>query len=166
MDRNTTFTFDELPDNTTKTTLEEGVHKLTITSAKPVEASTGTLMFQLAYIIDDNEKLKLQYDNCPMLDKDGAKIALGQNKLKKIMKATNVMPKRFSLSILEPLLVGKSFLVYLSKNDRGYLVINANDIDTIKPLTENTNEEVIISTKKEDNVSPIDFVEDNDIDWN
>lgn len=158
-----TFTFDELPDNN-KTSLDEGVHKLTIISAEQVYAKTGTLMFQLAYNIDDNANLKLQYDNCPLIDANGNTIAFGQNKLKKIMKATNVMPQRFTLSIIKPLLIGKSFNVFLSKNEKGYLVIDASNIDTIKPLTENTNEEVIISNKE--TVSPIDFVEDNDIDWN
>lgn len=162
--QNQTFTFDELPDESTKGSLEEGVHKLTITSAEKVYAKTGTMMFQFAYIIDGNQKLKLQYDNCPLIGPDGSNIPLGQNKLKKIMKATNVTPARFTLDTIKPLLIGKSFNVYLSKNEKGYLIIDANNLDTIKPLVENNNEEVIV-TNNNDNVSPIDFVEDNDIDW-
>lgn len=157
------FSFDELPDSS-RTNLEEGQHKLTVVDAKKLYAKTGALMMQFFYIIDDNSKLKLNYDNCVIIDKDGQKVPLGSNKLKKIMKATGVTPARFTLDTLSPLLIGKSFLVNLTKNEKGYLVIDPSNLDTIRPVVENTNEEVIISQKEEK--TPIDFVEDNDLDWN
>lgn len=127
---NTTFSFDQLSDSGS-VDVQEGQNKLTIIDAKEIVASTGTLMLQLAYKINDSE-LKLNYDNCPMITADRQKIPFGEHKLKNIMIATNVRPQHFTLKTLCPLLLGKSFLADIAKNEKGYWTLP--DPNTIVPL--------------------------------
>ncbi len=155
-----TFSFDELPESSGNN-LEEGEHTLTITNLEQVVSkSTGSLMFQLSYIIDNNKNLKLNYDNCPLKDKDGKPINFGGNKLKKIMKATNVTVKNFTASTLKPLLVNKSFKAVLTKNEKGYLVLDAKNIDTISPLEE-SNQNLVDNKEEKLNLETVEIEDTN-----
>lgn len=126
---NNTFTFDELSENTSS--IAPGQAKLTIIDAKEIVASTGTLMIQFTHSINDTD-VKINYDNCPLVTKEGQKVPFGQTKLKKILKAINVMPAKFTLKTLCPLLIGKSFLADIEQNEKGYWTVGKPD--SILPL--------------------------------
>lgn len=155
-----TFFFDDLPD-TAKTSIGEGEHVLTILDVKEITASTGTIMIQFSYSIDDTD-IKINMDNCPMVNKDGEAIKVGQNKLKTILKAVNVRPKEFSAKTLLPLVRGKKFRAYLTKNDKGYLELTFANIDSIVSLdapaeqVEGLGEkEVVINTESTENTNKV-----------
>ena len=126
---NNTFSFDKLPDSTSNITA--GQNKLTIIDAKEIIASTGTLMLQLTYTINDTET-RLNYDNCPIKTAEGKDINFGLHKLKNIMIATNTKPSQFTLKTLCPLLIGKSFLADIEANEKGYWSLP--DPNTIIPV--------------------------------
>jgi hypothetical protein len=164
-----TFFFDELPD-TAKTSISEGVHVLNITDVKEITASTGTIMIQFSYTIDDTEA-KINMDNCPMITAEGEKIIFGQNKLKNILKAIDVRPKEFSARTLLPLVKGKKFKALLTKNEKGYLELAAKNIDSILSLEEQPSDsigeigekEVVINTESKE-PETVDKVRPN-INW-
>lgn len=121
---NNVFTFDGLSENNTN--IVKGQNKLTIIDAKKIYAQTGTLMIQFTHSINDTD-VKINFDNCPLVTKDGNAVPFGQSKLKKIMVATNVTPKQFTPDTLCPLLIGKSFLADIEQNEKGYWVIGNNN---------------------------------------
>lgn len=119
MNNSQTFSFDALSDTGSSVEIKEGQNKLTIIDAKELLASTGTTMIQFTYSINDSD-VKLNYDNCPMLNSEGKKIPFGEHKLKNIMIATATTPKSFTLKTLCAMLRGKSFLANIAKDDKGY----------------------------------------------
>ena len=144
-----TFYYDELPAES-KSGVSEGEHILTIQDVKEIWASTGTYMYQFTYQIDETQ-FQLKMDNCPLESSDGQKIDFGRNKLKRILDATNVKPKEFSIRTIKPLLVNKKFKAVLTKNEKGYLELR--DISTIKGIEQEApveglgEEEVVINTQ-------------------
>lgn len=127
---NKTFTLDSMPDTTGPV---KGTHKLTIVEAKEVTASTGSTGLQFTYSVDDGA-FKVNFDNCPLLTKDGQSIPFGQSKLKKIIKATRTQVQEFTLPLICKLLVNKSFLVELVPGGRDNKYLVMGNIDTITEL--------------------------------
>ena len=153
MNNNQTFDFDKLPDKVSSNDIEEGMHIVTIQTAEEVYSQNGKYMLQLSYIVDNNENIKLNYDNSIMVDEKGNAVSWGQNKVKKIISATGLKIKSFTLKTLKPLLIGKSFKVYLTKNDKGYLQIEIKNISTITSVNDNSEPEFKVDLGK-DKVEP------------
>lgn len=139
--------FNQLPDpETINQNFEPGEYKLTIYDAKVVQYQSGSYGLQLTHKINDTN-FELRFDNYPV------ETPYGQSKLKKLLKAINVIPEGdFDISILPPLIKGKSFIAYLdySKTPSGekseYLSItNLNRIRPIEP-----EEEISFETEEEE----------------
>lgn len=150
--------FDNIPD-TLQTKSEPGIYTLVVKESKIVKATkSGSMMIQNNYVSEDGNT-KVNYDNCPYMDKDGNLINYGLVKLKKICKAIGVELKgNIDPMIIPPLLIGKKFAVKLDLDDKGkYLEIK--DIDSIAPASAN-----------KENASPFDFQNDVDVtvdnNWN
>lgn len=165
---NKTFTLDSMPDTIGPV---KGTHKLTIIEAKEVTASTGSTGIQFTYSIDDGA-FKLNYDNCPMVTKDGQIIPFGQAKLKRIIKATGTVVSQFTLPLLCKMLVNKSFLAELvpGGKDNKYLVLGNIDTITEFPTTVQTDsvrrvEPTDITTDEEELSITIPTQEPSSQDW-
>ncbi len=139
--------FNQLPDpETINQNFEPGEYKLTIYDAKVIQYQSGSYGLQLTHKINDTN-FELRFDNYPV------ETPYGQSKLKKLLKAINVIPEGdFDISILPPLIKGKSFIAYLdySKTPSGekseYLSItNLNRIRPIEP-----EEEISFETEEEE----------------
>lgn len=120
----TMLNFDKLPDSTAPV----GQQKLTIVDVQEKISTTDSIMLQFTYAIDGST-MKINFDNCPLVDKSGNAIPYGQAKLKKIMNATNVKPQGdFTLKMLIPLLKNKSFLaqIELDKQNQKYPTLSSN----------------------------------------
>jgi len=140
--------FNQLPDpETINQNFEPGEYKLTIYDAKVVQYQSGSYGLQLTHKINDTN-FELRFDNYPV------ETSYGQSKLKKLLKAINVIPEGdFDISILPPLIKGKSFIAYLDygKTPSGerseYLSIT--NINRIRPI-ETEEEEISFETEEEE----------------
>lgn len=139
--------FNQLPDpETINQNFEPGEYKLTIYDAKVVQYQSGSYGLQLTHKINDTN-FELRFDNYPV------ETSYGQSKLKKLLKAINVIPEGdFDISILPPLIKGKSFIAYLdygktaSGEKSEYLSIT--NINRIRPIE--AEEEISFETEEEE----------------
>lgn len=139
--------FNQLPDpETINQNFEPGEYKLTIYDAKVVQYQSGSYGLQLTHKINDTN-FELRFDNYPV------ETSYGQSKLKKLLKAINVIPEGdFDISILPPLIKGKSFIAYLDygKTPSGekseYLSIT--NLNRIRPIE--AEEEISFETEEEE----------------
>lgn len=128
--------FNSLPDNALS--IKPGIHTLTIVKAERIIASTGAEMLQCSYRVGDS-KVQINYDNYVIRDKDGNNVPFGLAKLKKLLKAINVIPQgEFTIKTLIPLILNKQFKaeVVPSKRDSRYLELGS--MDTFAPVEVNS----------------------------
>ena len=118
---------------------EEGVYVFKITRCELVTSKDkGSKMIQFDYIAVDNADVKVNYDNCPYMDKDGNGINFGLAKLKRIIKATKtVIAGDFEPKILPKLLIGKTLMFKADYNGGKSKYLQLSDIDSITSPIEN-----------------------------
>lgn len=129
--------FDQLSkEKNTNARTQPGPARLKINDSDCIVTSKGNKSIQFSYVVNGNEKFIIKYDNCVVIMKDGSDCSFGQYKLRKIMEATNTIPKgEFTFKTLPPLLKGKEFMADLVwDKDQKYLVLG--DPDTFKPVPE------------------------------
>lgn len=142
------FSWDDIPEGSGGNKVEEGVHTLRVASLNSYIASTGSVAVQMSHELVNVEKFKINYDNAYVINKSGAPIPFGLNKLKKIAAAAGLeLPKPKSLEdfkspafikILSKTLVGAEFnaeLTYGEENAAGKSYLGLNNIDSIESVS-------------------------------
>ena len=135
--------FDQLSkEKGTGSKTQPGPARLKINDCNTITTTKGNKALQFSYIVNGNEKFIIRYDNCVVLFKDGSDCQFGQYRLRKIMEATNTIPKgEFTFKTLPPLLKGKEFVAELVLDkEQKYLILG--DPDTFKPVEEEPKHEV------------------------
>lgn len=139
--------------------IQPGIHKVKIMTAVKDTSKKGKPMLTLQIAPVHAAKL-LIYDRITLFDQNYNPEAFGQYKLRKLLEATQYIPKQnFTIETLAEMLPGREFQVELvhQEGNGGKKYLEPGDIETYKPIEED-------STKvEEEEETPAEAADEQDL---